>query len=48
MLGDLKLVSLSITAEYIGIDSENNFFDYFQNLFHQKLSVWFIIAEGEN
>ena len=48
MLGDLKLVSLSLTAEYIGIDSENNFFDYFKNLFHQKLSVWFIIAEGEN
>jgi hypothetical protein len=26
MLSDLELVSVSLTAEYMGIDSENNFF----------------------
>lgn len=47
-MSDLELISLSLTAEFMSIDSENIYLGNFQRLFPQKQNAVFIIEEDED
>src|SRR5690606_748858 len=43
-MSDLEIISLSLTAEYLGIDSENDLFESFHHVWLLKLSALHIVA----